>query len=98
MTVIFASPTATGKTRYGAKLAKHLGCSSVVELEELAQMSDEVRKHKLDNALILCEDYQQVGYCPYIRRRRTLQRDEMNAAMVAVGGRAIWNSDGTINR
>lgn len=98
MTVIFAAPTATGKTRFGQALAKHFDCSSVVELEELASMSDEVRKHKLDNALILCEDAQQVGFSPYIRRRRTLQRDEMNAAMVAVGGRAIWNSDCTVNR
>lgn len=97
-TVIFASPAGTGKTTYGALLARHFGCTSVVEAEELRSMSETVRKHKLGTALILCQDpAREVPFDPYIRARRTLQREEMNAAMAMVGGEKIWNEDGTVN-
>ena len=98
MTVIFASPAATGKTHFGKELARHFGCNSVIEAENLSHMSETVLKEKLPRALILCQQASEVPFSPYIRARRTLQRDEMNAAMVAVGGRAIWNSDATVNR
>lgn len=96
-TVIFASPAGTGKTCFGEKLARHFGCTSVVEAEELLGMSETVQKHKLGNALILCQTASEVPFSPYIRARRTLQREEMNAAMAMVGGRNIWNEDGSVN-
>jgi DNA polymerase III delta prime subunit len=96
-TVIFHSPAATGKTKFGQALARHFGCSAVVEAEELLHMADSVRKHKLPNALILCINANDVEHSPYIRARRTLHRDEMNRAMVAVGGIPIWNDDGSVN-
>lgn len=95
--IIFASPAGTGKTTYGKLLAEHLGCKSVVEAEEIRNMSDMVKKHKLHRALILCHDPSEVPNDPYIRARRTLQREEMNAAMTAVGGAKIWNKNGTVN-
>lgn len=96
-TVIFASPPCTGKTAFGEKLARHFGCTSVVEAEELRSMSETVQKHKLSNALIICQDASEVPFSPYIRARRTLQREEMNAAMSMVGGPKIWNEDGSVN-
>lgn len=96
-TIIFASPAGTGKTTYGELLARHFGCTSVVEAEELRSMSETVQKHKLGNALILCQEASEVPFSPYIRARRTLQREEMNAAMTAVGGAKIWNKNGTVN-
>lgn len=96
-TVIFASPAGTGKTVLGEKLARHFGCTSVVEAEELHGMSETIQKHKLGDALILCQDPSEVQVSPHIRARRTLQREEMNAAMVMIGGEKIWNEDGSVN-
>lgn len=96
-TIIFASPAGTGKTTYGALLARHFGCTSVVEAEELRSMSETVKKQKLGTALILCQSASEVPFSPYIRARRTLQREEMNAAMAMVGGAKIWNEDGSVN-
>lgn len=98
MTVIFAAPAMTGKTKFGEALAKHFGCKSVIEVEQLDSMSETVKKHSLGEALILCQTPEQVPYSPYIRRRLTLDRGQMNRAMAAVGGIPIWNDDGSVNQ
>jgi deoxyadenosine/deoxycytidine kinase len=98
MTVIFAAPAGTGKTMFGKALAEHFGCKSVIEAEQLSPMSETVKKHSLSNALILCQTPEQVPYSPHIRLRLTLDRDQMNRAMVEVGGIPIWNDDGSVNQ
>jgi hypothetical protein len=97
MTVIFAAPAATGKTKFGEELARFFGCRKVIEAENLDRMSVHVLKEQLPYALILCTEPSEVPDSPYIRDRRLLTRDEMNIAMIRAGGIPIWNDDGSVN-
>lgn len=87
MAIIFAAPAATGKTRFKEELKEHFGCDAVYDDgEHLAGRKPGA------NSLVLCQRSSDVKV-----QGRVLDQDQMNRAMVAVGGIAIWNDDGSVN-
>lgn len=89
MPVIFASPAATGKTTHKQKLMQHFGCSRVYDDAELHEARG---KEFPQDSLLLCQSISDHRGL----RGRLLSRAEMNAAMVAVGGKAIWDESGKV--
>lgn len=87
MAIIFAAPAATGKTHFKEALKKHFGCDAVYDDGDVRRSSRFPGK----NALVLCQTFK------HAPPGRILSRDEMNRAMVAVGGIPIWNDDGSVN-
>lgn len=65
---------------------KHFGCDAVYDDGDCLK-----GRKPGKNSLVLCTSFQ------HTPPGRILGRDEMNRAMVAVGGIPIWNDDGSVN-
>lgn len=90
MNIIFCSPPATGKTYFKEELKKHFNCDRVFDDGEC--MNRRMPGEKAPKrTLILC------SHPPSGIQGSELDRDQMNRAMVAVGGIPIWNDDGSVN-
>ena len=87
MPIVFASPCATGKTSHKEALKKHFRADVVYDDGD--NRFGYFRPGR--NALVLCESASEFPTA------RVLTREEMNEAMVAAGGYAIWNEDGSVN-
>lgn len=86
--IIFASPAATGKTHFAEALRDYFKCDRVLDDGRTpVRQTGESDQH----TLILCCPGEDVG------PGHVLDRDQMNRAMVAVGGIPIWNDDGSVN-
>jgi hypothetical protein len=93
MPIIFASPAGTGKTTHKHKLMAHFGCTHVHDDGATLRQPGQLSK----GTLILCMPEDIGSHSPHIRGK-LLSRAEMNAAMVAVGGKPIWGEKGEIIR
>jgi len=89
MNIIFCSPAATGKTHFKEALKKHFNCDRVFDDGELLGQRTPGQE-AVKRSLILCTD-------PAPCDGELLTREQMNKAMVAVGGIPIWNDDGSVN-
>ena len=90
MNIIFAAPAATGKTHFAEALRKHFKCESVYDEGRDGRWH---APNHAKNVLVLCTTMPSDVHGPVA----VLDRDQMNRAMVAVGGIPIWNDDGSVN-
>jgi len=90
MNIIFCSPAATGKTHFKEALKKHFNCDRVFDDGELLRSRTPGTANP-KRSLILC------SHPNSELKGEVLDRDQMNRAMVAVGGVPIWNDDGSVN-
>ncbi|QBJ04528.1 hypothetical protein HOV23_gp045 [Pseudomonas phage Lana] len=90
MNIVFAAPAATGKTHFKEALKAHFKCQQAYDDGEINGIRWPSNNGPHDTLILCCNDRSdQPG--------RRLSREEMNAAMVAVGGIPIWNDDGSVN-